>query len=615
MFAALILVVLSASPERCVRFTDVCAPEGATLEGEVQNGYGGTVTISSPRPFSALGVRFAAHQRVTVAVNPWSSSTGERGAHVSVAGVLDAPQTVSGVVVMGRVAVMQEQSGRPRIAPLLAQGTTADAGRFETAAFQVQVPAGTVVSGSVELSGTRTTLNVPADVSVKGLDLKAGEVRLDTTDAIDKLAGVLAKPQSVGGVELTGAIEARFNREDGGVALVRGTVTAATPIETIMTITGTMPAGTSFSVSSLHSTLTTDLPVLVAGVPLLPIPNPNGRSQISINLNDAWVVLGVAVPGGSRVDGLLLGGQLGLGQVRGSRVGNVQGALLEPATRLGLRFAAGKPFFTTIADEPPTVRGTLVAPQELGPYSVKGELSLTMADGGIESIEATLAKPSPFEQWTLPAGTTFSRYAAGWSFKTPPRTPARALRSFPETIDFVVEARSDPSGLNVTVARSWRPKGSPFSFAGSFGVDARGCVSGSASGATVGAFVFAKNDAASVTWCEGAIAEASGSYAVPDLKVGRWYATAAFAGSPDDQAPDPEARSSPQGHPSRGKGFWIQVNRLCSAASGIPTPQPPARWVFVDQQGAPLTPADRAVLELRASRRGVPCPEVKCCVP
>lgn len=140
MVAALVLAVLAASSERCVRLTDVCAPDGATFEGEVQNGYGGTVTITSPTAWRTLGVRFVAKERVVVSVNPWSSSTGERGAVVFVEGVLERPQRLSGVVVTGRVAVMQEQSARPRAAPLVRRLAPSRSQRIESRASRRGVP-------------------------------------------------------------------------------------------------------------------------------------------------------------------------------------------------------------------------------------------------------------------------------------------------------------------------------------------------------------------------------------------------------------------------------------------------------------------------------------------
>jgi hypothetical protein len=117
------------------------------------------------------------------------------------------------------------------------------------------------------------------------------------------------------------------------------------------------------------------------------------------------------------------------------------------------------------------------------------------------------------------------------------------------------------------------------------------------------------------TVCGAVIAGAEGKYAVPSLRVGSWYATVAIAGDAGSQPPKDDALvpTAPPSGPLAG--YWIQINSLCSSPSGIPTPPPPRRWIWVDLKGQATAEADRLVLARDAAAAGKPCPVYPCCVP
>ena len=238
-------------------------------------------------------------------------------------------------------------------------------------------------------------------------------------------------------------------------------------------------------------------------------------------------------------------------------------------------------------------------------------LSVTSA-GAVHLIDGMLAKPAPFEEWQLPAGTHIQRSVEGWTFTTPHGQSARALAAHrDERVDGVVEGMSDANTTTLTVVTAYKPTGTTLAFH-SLAIDHHtGCVQGELTTAQrFGIFRLPANSGATV--CAGTLIAAQGIYAIPSLQVGKWFATEALAGVPGsppvDGAVPPTSSSGPV------TGYWLQINSLCQGPSGIPQPPPPQQWIWVDAKGQSAS-ADLAILSTRAAKAGTACPSFPCCPP
>ena len=464
----------------------------------------------------------------------------------------------------------------------------------------------------------KVSLTSPGPLLVTGLEFDAGEVKLVSRDDSRTAEGRLRGSQRLAGTGLEGPVAIDWSRADGGVRLRQGQLTDPAPLSLLLPVSGTLPAGASFTVSPGQTLVRTQAAVRVAGVDLLGERGHHGsRGPLRFEWGPAgYRVRGDAASGGASIEpGLDLEGTIALVDVRDGAIGSVEGTLRAPTTRLGVTFARG-PVTASVASSPAFVRGQLAGEQQVGDLWAKGEAHIVEADGGVYALSATLARPRRFEAWQLPVDTLLERRGGGYRFKTPARAPARlAPGADGDALDFVLEADSAPEEAWLTLARPWSPKGSGLSFSGSLHRSPEGCVTGQVSGGRTELFGFPK--VAGATWCAGRVVDASGSWAVPDLRVGRWYATRAMAGDRDAPPPTQDAPLPPVASARPREGYWLQVNRLCAVQTGIPVPRrpPPERWVFVDARGQPTTKEDRALLERGASRPGAPCSVQPCCRP
>lgn len=612
MFSAL-LILLAAAPRPCVAFTTLCGPAGSTLEGEVQPGYGGTVTLTSPTPPRLLGATFVAAQPISIHVTPWSSSDGTRGAVVQVDGTLQEPRQIQGVLLEGRVSLMQRQGPGKHEGPVVLGNAISKApSRFTPEAFgPVELPVDARITGSVEATGTRTWVTAPAPMSVEGLALAAGTLNLYASDSSRSLEATLEGPHRIAGVQVQGFVQVVWP-SDGGVELREGQLVEAAALEPFIGVEGTLPAGAVFSRNPAELLVTTTKPVEVAGIQLTgPIAFP-GQPRVLRFVPDrpGVTVFGELGPAGAKVDGLVFGGAIALHHVRGRSIGFVEGALRQTATRLGATFAAQKTFSASITGEPTYVRGTLTAPQRVGDLWATGEVLMQRGGAGIEVQQGTVARPFEFEGWKLPGGTQLQRGGTLWHFVAPPGQSAQRVARDADLPELVRDGTRDESSQSFTLAKPWSSVAAGLTFKTWVRRTSDGCLEGDAVG-TVAPFTFAAEGF--VTWCDGRIVAVKGNHAAPVLRVGAWFATDAIEGEPEDKLLATPERVKRRTTP--GTGFWIQVRSLCQGAAGIPLPPPEQQWIFVDARGQPTNAAARAVLEKIAARPGSPCVAVPCCVP
>jgi hypothetical protein len=246
-------------------------------------------------------------------------------------------------------------------------------------------------------------------------------------------------------------------------------------------------------------------------------------------------------------------------------------------------------------------------------------------------MDGTLAKASTFEAWKVPAKTHVQRFAPGWTFEVPNGQSARAVADYRgERIDEVINAYADDSRTSFTLRRPHTVKGTHLAFA-SVGIEHQTkCVLGDlATPQRYGIFRIPKGGNA--TLCGGTLTAAEGTYAVPNLQVGKWFATSAVAGTPNSPprqarpkltrgsviVPPPASSNAPTAPTASTAptGYWIQINSLCRGPSGIEQPPAPERWIWVDLKGNASTKADAQELASDASKRGTPCPNYPCCPP
>ncbi len=607
----ILLATLTAAP-LCVPRTDVCAPKGSTLEGAITDN-GGQVTLTPSRPLRALGAEFRAGTKVVVNVIPWWSSDKTSGAVVHVSGELTGEQELSGARVSGVVRLGQIQGrGEP---PQLVVATELKGGQLKAAgAGTVEVGPGVSLRGNVEIGCVRLEVSSAQPIRALGLQFAAGTVRIEHRPTGTTLDGTLVRPQEVGGVWVEGQLYATLGA--GAPRFFTGQLARATALKALGLAEGEAPAGTVVRAGPAATELVGSGPFTVCGVQLVP------GSQQGLTFTTS------AAPAQLAVSGTLVGRDVDLGEgLRMSggvtqrfapggcqRLG-LEGLLSRPAQVRGLRFAAATPLSTGQFDGEPVVRGTLAGPQVVEGLTVTGAVFVRAPlSGELRLLDGVLAKAAPFEAWQLPAGTKVQRFKEGWSFTAPKGQGAQALTPYRgERFDGVSEARSDASATTLTLVRPHTLEGTPLALNG-LRIDHRtGCVLGGlATAQQLGIFQIPVGGSATV--CGGALGAAEGIYAVPSLQVGRWFATHAISGTPG-------APPAPQGHiggatsARPGPGYWIQINSLCQGAAGIPLPPPPQRWIWVDLQGEPKSPAEAKELAARAAKRGEDCPVIPCCVP
>jgi hypothetical protein len=611
-----LLVALNAS-SLCVTSTNICAPAGSTVEGTIGQS-GGQVTITPSKPLRALGGEFRAKTKVIVSVVPWGGSGGH-GAIVHVSGELTHEMVISGARVAGTVRIGQMQG--TKAPPQLVEATDFKGGTLKVGAGgTVDVGPGMRITGGVDLGSVRLDITSAQPIHALGLDLAAGTVRVEQQSNGTTIGGMLVRPQDVGGVLVEKQLYATL---DGNVPhFGTATLSRATPLRAFGLPDGSAPAGTLVRALASETKLIGPGPITVCGLSLAAVA---GVGEPAVSFTPAGPPAHVVVTGtlGRDIDvgGVHMTGAVSLRYASsGCKLVGLEGTLARATELHGLLFAAKTAFasgeFSPGAD--PIMRGTLAKPAVVDGLTLKGiAMVRTPSTGDVHVLDATLAKAAPFEDWQVPAGTQVQRSGTIWSFTVPTGQSARATAVHRgERVDFVIDARSDDSSSSFTLLRPHTPKGTTLSLQ-SISIDHQtGCVLGDlATAQSFGIFTIPKGGNA--TLCGGKIQAAEGTYAVPSLQVGKWFATSAIAGDPKSP---PVSRRTPIGNapaPSSTAptGYWIQINSLCQSPGGIPQPPPEETWIFVDLKGDAKTAADRKNLSLLAARRGTACPVVPCCPP
>lgn len=584
----------------CIAMTDVCPPQGSTTSGQIASS-GGQVVVVPSRPMRALGAEFRGGSNVTVHVAPWRRSDGKRGAIVHVTGELVKESVVGGARVAGTVTIGQGQ-GASTTKPQLVNATDIKGGRITFGSGTIDLTPGMKLSGRVDLDRGSLEITSPDPLRALGLDFDAGAVKLEQRGAEVVIAGPLARPQEISGVLVSKQIRVQL----GGKVPVfeEATLAGLTPLKRLGLPDGDAPPGTVVRGAALVG----PGPFTVCGISLVPPANATGlvfQPEPGSNVAVQGALVGADVD----VGGVFMSGAVTLRFAAGSckRTG-VAGVLTRASRHLGLDLAAHSAFSVREFEGAPLVQGTLATPAIVEGLPVTGMVLVRDAGGHATIVNATLARAAGFEAWELPALTKLQRFTHGWQFETPKGQAARARDAYlGNRLDAVVLARRDERATALTFARPQPIHGVAMT---SVQLDhASGCLEGGViSTQHHGMFEIPKEGGAML--CRGALVKARGTYAVPSLRVARWYATHAIAGDPTSPPAGDDAAPA-----ANSTGFWLQINSLCQGATGVPAPPPPRRWIVVDAKGQPMSRADEAALTARATKPGKPCPETACCPP
>lgn len=611
-----LLLVLNASA-LCVARTDICAPPNSTLTGQIAD-QGGQVEVTPSAPMKALGAEFRAGAPLFVHVTPWWSSDKTRGVIVTVRGVLTRPSVISGVTVAGAVEIGQ-LVGRPS-RPQLTVASEFTAGKLQVfSAGTVDVGPGTRLTGNVDTGGGRIDISSPQPIHGFGLDFTAGTVRVEQRTNEATITGQLARPQEVGGILVDKQVVVIL--ASGAAQLRVATVVRDTPLERFGLLKGSAPAGTTIGTLLGSGSLGGPGPFTVCGVAMTAPPTspsaPGSFVTLTKEGNDRVVVRGTLVGPDVEVQrGVHLTGVFAATYDRACQLQSIEGTLARDSEAEGVKLAARTAIATGRLDKERFVRGTLAAPMTIDGLRLAGAATIRVTTAGaLHLFDGALAAAAPFEQWQLPAGTRVQRSSDDtWSFEVPRNKAANAIAEHRgQRVERVTAASSDGTSTTFTLARPHRIAGTTIALE-NVGIDHQtGCVTGGTRSAQRSG-IFSIPAGGSATVCGGVIASAEGTYAVPSLRVGSWYATSAVAG---DAGSSPPQEGTPRAAAPSGPlaGYWIQINSLCKAPSGIPTPPPPQRWIWVDRKGQATAENDRLVLAGSAAKAGKPCPVYPCCVP
>lgn len=623
-----LLVSAAPSPELCVPKSDVCAPAGSSYEGphELAPAQTGLVTLRAPVPFRALGVLFRAQTPVQISVHPWGSSDapGMPFAMVTATGDLEGTQVISGARVSGPVTVAQNQGRKPWAPTQLLRGEAPTGTLTFFTDDQVTLTGPVRLEGNLEMDGGRLWLTNTTPVTVRGLTFGPGTVKLErrgvfwggesSSSSSLIVTGELTGAQRVGGLEVKGAAEITFGPRQQ-VELRYGTLAATTSLELLGLPPGVAPAEAKFSRSPGSSVVQSAASVTVCGTALSGEPGTTppritferDSNTKGVNVRGGTQTPGAVVDGGPSVSGAVV---LRLPEKGCGDLGHA-GTVGRGQAFAGLKLAAHTTLDAQTVNGVETVNGTLAAPQLIEGRLISGEF-IAQRKGAekLELIKGTLAETSKFDAWELPSGTTLQKGEWGFDFQTPKGKSARAIgvhRGF--TVDHVTSAHIDQQSSGLSLATPWRVPGGEFTFNNLSIEVAGGCLWGTLATAQKSGRVAAPAQS-NVYLCGAALMEVDGG-GVPTVQWGRYFGTRLVGGQPG--APPSGAFERAQ----RGavSGYWLQINSLCRAPSGIPQPPPPVRWVFLDKNGEPTSAADRAELDARASRAGAPCPAYPCCVP
>lgn len=583
----LLLALLNASA-LCVADTDICAPPKSSIRQT-----DGVWTINAAAPMKALGVELdSGPVDVTVTRDV-----------IAVRGRLLRETVISGASVAGTVQFAKAK-GQPG-GPQLVAANELKKGRLQVFdGGTVEITPGMRIQGAAEAIGGRLEITSGDPIRGFGLEFARGTLVITRTALGTAMTGMLARPQEVAGVLLTGAIDVVLGASRPQFRAA--TLGRVTPLESLGLLVGTAPAGTKVTRDANRgSTVSGPGPFTVCGL--------SYASDVSfaMTFSNHTQVRGTLAGDASEIQpGLRMTGTVATTyEARSCLVRGVDGMLAADTTQNGIRFAAKTAFTIGEIGKDRLLRGTVVAPTKIGELAVAGVASVqVVSPTELRVLEGTLSLPAKFEQWNVPAGTHVLRLNQDvWSFETPPKTPARANGAVRgERFDNVTKASSQADSLGVTVTRPHRPKGSSLSFAELTLHRASGCIEGTLLGAQrSGMFTIPAGGMATV--CNGQLTNALGPRA-PTLQIGNWFATDAIAAPAGSSAPTTNAPWPPNAAPGRIEGYWIQIASLCSPSGGTRPAEPPDHWIWVDRKGRALTEQDRATLARDAARPGKPCP-------
>lgn len=615
MLSLITCVLLSAAPTEagrvCVPQTKVCAEAGSKLEGRGSPYGGGAFTLTPKGPLEVFGGRFRGGAPLIVNVVPWGSSDGRRGAVVSVTGELDGRQVISGVGVSGPVVVAQADG-----AAQLVVAQRVEPGRLALfGGEQVTLEGPAALSGSLDLGGGTIELTSSAPMTLRGIVFVEGSpLRVRRSADELRVTGRVRDSQTVGGLPLSGDVEVSFLRN--AVKLHRASPNRTVELALFGLPPGKLPAGAEVIETPAETLVLGDAGVVVCGVALGPHEDYPGRRQVVFTRDPgtrAWTVRGAfAEPTTSPEGGPAVKGAGGVNlPPEGCEGLGVFGTTVNGQRLHGLKLAAGTAFDARRFEGAELVRATLDGPQRVGDRTLTGELVAKFANDSVELLRGTLAAPSRHEAWQLPAGTELEVWKTGFHFETKDGRSASALASHRGLkVDHVADAYVDETRSTFLLTAPLNLPGTDLRV-DNLSIDADGgCI-------TAGAAVAQKDGLLQLpanfglTTCGGELVSATGDFAVPNLRFGRYFGTSLVAGSAD--SPPPELNpmlGQPQKRSSRATGFWLQTNSLCQGPSGIPQPPPPQHWVFLDRKGEPVREKDRQDLDAHAVRKGAPCPEM-----
>lgn len=605
------VIAFLMSSALCIAQTDICAPANSKIEGSITQ-MGGQVTVTPPTPMMALGAEFRAGVSLVVTVQPWSSTDHTRSAIVHVRGELGKEAVISGARVAGTVRVGQMQGRHEPVQ--LVEATDLKGGHLTVfSAGTVDVAPGMRLQGHVALDGGILEITSTQPVHALGVDLAAGVVRIEQHSTAATISGTLVRPQEMAGVWVDGEVVATI--EHGHPSFGHATLARATPLQALGLPTGEAPTGTVVSTLPGTTRLSSSGPITVCGLAV--------RSSLA---QPAVTFETIGRIGGTTMRGMLAGdvdisvgdavhltGQVAVDYAPGScQAVGVEGTLSRLTEVLHMRFAGKTALSITDRAGERIVRGALAQPDVVDGLPLTGTAMVRVTSAGaVHMMDGKLAKPAPFEEWQLPAGTRVQRSVGDWSFTTPHGQSARALAAHRgERVDGVVEGRSDADTTTLTVVTAYTPTGTTLAFH-SLAIDHHtGCVLGELT--TAQRFgIFHLPASSSATVCAGTVVAAQGIYAVPSLQVGKWFATEAIAGAPGSP---PAMNAAPPSTSGPLAGYWLQINSLCQGLSGIPQPPPAQQWIWVDAKGQPAS-ADLNALSTLAAKVGTACPASRCCPP
>lgn len=612
----------------CLAQTDVCAPVGSSVEGELTRD-NRRVIITPSRPMKALGATFRSGTPLSVEVHPWQHGK-EAGAIVLVSGELERVSVISGALVEGSVRIGQVQDSK-RSSPQLLGAAKILGGYLQAFdAGTIDLDPGMIVSGSLDFSGGSIFVKSATPVRAIGLDFSAGTVRINRREEGTYLSGTLARPQKVAGVLLKSHIfyaRIKSRTEDHRRPLFRhATVVGKTSLKSLgLAQTGTIPADTEIDTKiNLGDTsiyLMGPGPFTVCGLSLVPVAHSRARRDppaviIHFSGRDRDVaVYGQLAKNNTEVGhGIRMSGPISARfKAKSCERTVVSGRLEQAVTLATLPFQSERTITVYDGPEGLTISGTLAKSSMVNGYNVRGDVEVRQSPGGsVELLAGVLAREAVFKEWLLPAGTSFNNYDSdNWEFLCPRGKLARAVSDYRgRRLDRVIQADAELNKTSFRLKGAHRLKGTKLNMMDPTFYHDNDCAEGGiGTKQRIGMFVLPADSNAVV--CGTTLNQSKNNSQV--IRAGHWFATTVVAGS---KASDPTTHELlglfqyPKFATSVPSGYWLQVSTHCLTKS-IHMHVEPERWLWIDLKGNPATAEDRKALRRLASKPGSPCPVMR----